>query len=708
MAEYTSTGYNGRYLKLTITETVNAAANQSTLKWTLQAYGGAVNYYTTGPTTVKINGQQVYYKARVNWNSQIFPAAKGSVSGSLVVSHNADGGKSVPVEFSTAIYTSSVTQHGGTLTLTKIDRSAPVVSFTATDVGVDRVTINARSSVNSSPWDYSTDNGGQWHQFTAAQGTSASYTITGLSPNTQYNLKVRARGVANQVIGTSGTVTVKTIGASVLNGVNTLSADIPDASAAFSYTVYNASYRHKLTMRVNASDIVTIDNITGSAGSNTKTFSLSQEQRENLLNLMPDAVSVSATYTLTTYDSGGSQIGNASSVTANCVTSAANSAPVFTDFTYGEGNSAVKRVTGNTNLFIRGYSNIKITPVPATAKNGAAIVKYRATAGKSTAEGASEVTITEPQDAGTFDLTVDAIDSRGYTSRVSKKITVLDYQPVKFTSWDADRVNNVEEAVNISVAGTVSALAGVDVPNALSSLGYRYKIAGTEYDSAYTDIDLSEVRISHGTFSYSAESALSLPVENSYYIEFRATDKFAETVMADAAGTIELYVNKGRPLVSFRSEKVGINKLNPDAALDVDGDTAISGELTLGGSPVKDYIVDYGTSGIWTYRKWQSGAAECWGCNTSTVQSTQGFGSVFINGGNGSDTVKVPYPEGLFKTVTDLQMTIQFDRGVGYALATSYNDPAQAAYFIIKQTYNDNDKNYPTSHTYIRATGTWK
>lgn len=29
--------------------------------------------------------------------------------------------------------------------------------------------------------------------------------------------------------------------------------------------------------------------------------------------------------------------------------------------------------------------------------------------------------------------------------------------------------------------------------------------------------------------------------------------------------------------------------------------------------PAVDYIVEQGTSGIWTYRKWNSGVAECWG-----------------------------------------------------------------------------------------------
>ncbi len=36
-----------------------------------------------------------------------------------------------------------------------------------------------------------------------------------------------------------------------------------------------------------------------------------------------------------------------------------------------------------------------------------------------------------------------------------------------------------------------------------------------------------------------------------------------------------------------------------------------------------DYIVEQGTSGIWTYRKWNSGIAECWG-RTDIVVPTSG------------------------------------------------------------------------------------
>lgn len=40
---------------------------------------------------------------------------------------------------------------------------------------------------------------------------------------------------------------------------------------------------------------------------------------------------------------------------------------------------------------------------------------------------------------------------------------------------------------------------------------------------------------------------------------------------------------------------------------------------------IADYIVEQGTSGIWTYEKWNSGKAVCWGVETSSsTASTEG------------------------------------------------------------------------------------
>lgn len=106
----------------------NVATNTSTINWTLTSTGGADDYYSTGPTTAKINGKQVYYKARTAWSSYAFPAARGSVSGSTTVQHDAQGKCSIPVSLATAIYTSTVTTNSGTWTLESNPRGATILT----------------------------------------------------------------------------------------------------------------------------------------------------------------------------------------------------------------------------------------------------------------------------------------------------------------------------------------------------------------------------------------------------------------------------------------------------------------------------------------------------------------------------------------------------------------------------------------------------
>ena len=48
---------------------------------------------------------------------------------------------------------------------------------------------------------------------------------------------------------------------------------------------------------------------------------------------------------------------------------------------------------------------------------------------------------------------------------------------------------------------------------------------------------------------------------------------------------------------------------------------------TIGELEGRDYIVEQGTSGIWTYRKWNSGIAECWGMASGTTTCNTVWGS---------------------------------------------------------------------------------
>lgn len=56
----------------------------------------------------------------------------------------------------------------------------------------------------------------------------------------------------------------------------------------------------------------------------------------------------------------------------------------------------------------------------------------------------------------------------------------------------------------------------------------------------------------------------------------------------------------------------------------------------------KDYVVEQGTSGVWTYRKWASGIAECWG---EILRTTSNWGVSYLFSGGGVFTVvNEPFP----------------------------------------------------------------
>ena len=128
-----SAPYDGRYMQLECTQTQNINSNTSTIAWKLSTIGGNSNFYSTGATTVTINGTQVYYKARTSYATQAFPAAKGSESGTLTVAHNANGAKSIAVSFSTVIYDAEnyIKTYSGTWDLDSNPRAAALL--TATD-----------------------------------------------------------------------------------------------------------------------------------------------------------------------------------------------------------------------------------------------------------------------------------------------------------------------------------------------------------------------------------------------------------------------------------------------------------------------------------------------------------------------------------------------------------------------------------------------
>nr|DAJ48033.1 MAG TPA: protein of unknown function DUF859 [Herelleviridae sp.] len=576
MATFTSNTYDGRYLQLTITESVDVPSNTSTLTWTLTSAGGSAVYYTIDETIITINGITVYSKARTNWEDRVFPAAKGSVSGSLPVVHNSDGTKTATVEFFTRVYVFGSLDYGGTMTLTNIDRTAPTVSCSVSGITASGFKITANSSATADIWQYSLNGGSSWTQFSTTAGTTASITLSSLSANTSYSVRTRARKKSNQVYGSSGTVSAKTLGGAILNSCNTVTADAETVSLTLNATVYNASYSNYVTIKNGSTVYVSFAARTWSAGTANRTITLSQTERADLLDAMASLKSCTATIELVTKD-GSTQVGNASTCTCTIQTTAENSAPTMTAFSYKDSRSTTSAVTGNDQLFVQAYSYLSVTPGTATARNGASIVKYAATCNGKTVSNTTgaALSLNGIGKSGTLDVVVTATDSRGYTVSNTQQITVIPYAKPKVSEISLRRTNDIEAEMQLIFKGSISPITVSGTQkNSLKYVQYRYKLTSESSYGSYTSI-LSSVTQNGTSFSFSNLELCSLDANSSYDFHVYIRDQL------NTLSSVSLYftVPQGTPLVALRKQKVGINTPNPEAALHVVGDAKIEGNF---------------------------------------------------------------------------------------------------------------------------------
>lgn len=586
-SEYTNSGSNNWTVDLYVYVKVvsqNAAANTSTVALGMYVY----SKYNIDWTDWSNGGQS--YVGTATSGSNCFTFTEGQTgSGTkwlienkqVTVTHNANGTLTLPIYWHWGVYSTwgqyLAPSGSKNVTLTAIDRTAPTVSFTTSNITANGVTISASSSATADIWQYSSDNGSTWTQFSTTAGTSASKAITGLSPNTTYNIKVKTRKQSNQVYGTSAAVSVKTLGGAIVNSANQVTVDAATVSIKLNVTVYDASYNYTLTLKNGSTSILSVGGLTWSKGTADRTVTLSAAERTTLLTAMANMKSFTGTFAVTSY-SGSTQIGSVSSKAATVTTTAANSGPTLSGFTYADSYATTTAITGNDQVFIQNHSKLTVTPGTATAKNQATIANYTATCNGvsiSNTTGAA-LTVGAIAKSGTVAVVLTVTDSRGYTASVTKNITVIAYAAPKVTSLTLRRTNDIEAEMQLIFNGSISAITVDSVQkNSLKYVRYRYKATSASSYSSYVSI-LSAVTQSGTIFSYSNLELRSLASDQSWDVHIQIQDQLA------SLSSLDLYyvIPQGTPLVALRKQKVGINTPTPEAALDVVGDAKVSGTLT--------------------------------------------------------------------------------------------------------------------------------
>lgn len=579
--------------------------NYGSNSWTtdLYIYVKVISQNVIANTSTIALGMYVYSKYSIAWSdfgtngtSYIGTATSGSncftftngQSGSgtkwliedkqVTVYHNSNGTLTLPIYWHWGV-NSPWGQYTGpsgsyNVTLSTIDRAAPTVTFSVSSITANGFKISANSTSTADIWQYSTNGGSTWTTFSTTASTSASVTLSSLSPNTNYTVKVRARRQYNQVYGTSGSSTVKTLGGAVVNSVSTVTADNARVTITLNVTVYEASYTNTLVLKNGSTTILTISGLSWSKGTANRTVTLTAAQRTTLLNAMASIKSFIGTFAVSSY-SGSTQIGSTSSKTATVLTTATNSAPTISGFTYADSYTTTKNLTGNDQLFVQNYSTLKVTPGTATAKNGASISNYTASCNglSSSNTTGSALSVGKIDKSGSVTVTLTVTDSRGYTASVSQTITVIPYAKPKVSSVTLRRTNDIEAEMQLKFSGSISAVT-VDgtQKNSVVYVRYRYKKTSESSYGSYTSI-YSGTTKSGTSFSYSNLELCSLDANSSYDFHLQIQDKLY------SLSSLDLYftVPQGTPLIALRKKKVGINTPDPQATLDVDGNIHMNG-----------------------------------------------------------------------------------------------------------------------------------
>lgn len=304
-----------------------------------------------------------------------------------------------------------------------------------------------------------------------------------------------------------------------------------------------------------------------------------ESEIEEIYRRMPNTLKTTLGVDITTWN-GGTQIGGVGWQNVEIQLDSSEILPEFSNFDFTDSVASVTRITGNSKIFIQGFSKPRVEILPANkmiAKKFASPVKYVFSAdGVSLERNFSNQSVSAVferaiSSSGSLAISASAVDSRGLSTAVSKNVEVLPYSAPSL-SVRAKRQNNFDEITEIDISGAISALkVGNANKNAVLSLKMRHRAVNGSWGAWKS---LSAV-MNDASFSVSKQF-LSLNRAESFEIEVLVADKLSETSQI-------VRVDSGKPIffISDNKEKVGVNKVPEFGDLDVAGEIFSQGKKVL-------------------------------------------------------------------------------------------------------------------------------
>lgn len=501
----------------------DSTKNEQYIYYRLYAHNTAGKYRTVYLKNLYVNGSQVYYQAGTSGNGKAFYDGDEVTSGNATISNYNDAGDgsfSASFEAGVGQYPSGNCSGSGSWNLDRIPRYASITQFDLSAVNETSIKFTWSASNSCDAVQYSL-NGGSW-----TNGVYPTTTISSLSANTQYSVKIRVKRADSQLWTESGTKNATTYNYPYITAVTTADLTIGNQQKL---TLYNPLSR-SVTVKMNKDTASGTQLYSGTTSSTSISFT---PTASTLYASIPSATSGKCVYSVVYGSSTKSTTGNYTYKIKN------TEVPTFSNFTYKDTNSTVTGVTGNNQVLVKGLSTLQVTISSANkmvANNSATAKSYTAvidTLNVSTNYSSSDLTfnVGTVVNSGTKRLTVTAYDSRNLSKAVYKDITVYEYQkPVVNTTLS--RLNNFENQTTLKVSGTYSRLTISNADkNTITSVQYRYRETGGTW-SGWTTLTTT---VTTGNFNCS-DVILSLDNTKSFEFEIRAIDKLQTQTVTNTVG----------------------------------------------------------------------------------------------------------------------------------------------------------------------------
>lgn len=381
----------------------------------------------------------------------------------------------------------------------------------------------------------------------------------------------------------------------------TSSITIDGGSTTINITRDNQSYSHKL--RHGFGDIATL-----AVGTTSYTWKPTAAQLTKFWEEVPNQKTRQIDVTLDTYN--GSTLVGSDCHALTVTLSEATGKPTLTSFTVADSNAT----TSNLGIWVGGKS-YQTESNPAVTRGsfkfGSRFAKSLFHVGSPFSNGGDFPTAVHALNgaAGAMEEGADPVqvniegkikDSRDFWSdALTNKYYVAKYKAPHIDMFEVLRCNSsgteddAGTKAKITIKGGWAAMkVGTAYKNAATlKVGYRVKGSSNSYT-------FQSISVSGGNIDISQLLNVTLNANTNYEFSIILSDTFSEADSMSEVGFSNLgnliSISADGKNVAFKAEHISFDCNN------------LSGELC-------DWIVSQGISGAWTYRKWASGIAECWG-----------------------------------------------------------------------------------------------